>query len=441
MSRFVTLLSIPNLRARDLASMPNLSRLFAGGGHAILIPSFPAVTCPVQANMTTGTPPRDHGVVANGFYWRDQRRVEMWTSWNDCIQRPQIWDILHDRDRTVTSAAWFPLHSKGCGADFICTPAPVHNADGSESPWCFSRPELLYDELKAKLGDFPLHHFWGPLAGIQSTAWIVESAVLTAERYKPNFFYIYLPHLDYAAQKSGPESKAAKEAVKELDNEIAKLIAGFEKAYNEPPLWIVASEYVIVPVNHVAYPNRLLREAGLLKVNETEEGETLDFAGSKAWALADHQLSHVFVQDSDPKIVKRVARLFAKQPGIAEVLTGEDLAELRLNHERTGDVVLVSEPHSWQAYYWWNEDAKAPKFARTVDIHRKPGYDPVELHLDGRTKSIPLNANLVRGSHGAPARDPSQRGVLLTSEPGVFLGGQLSDTEVADIILKQFANE
>ncbi len=441
MSRYVALLSIPGLRARDLGSMPNLARLFAGGGHATLVPSFPAVTCPVQANMTTGMPPREHGVVANGFYWRDQRRVEMWTAWNDCIQRPQIWDMLHNRDRSITSAAWFPLHSKGCGADVICTPAPVHNADGSESPWCFSRPEALYDELKAKLGDFPLHHFWGPLAGIQSTAWIVGSAIHAAERYRPNFFYIYLPHLDYAAQKNGPESKAAKQAVADLDAEIAKLVAGFERAYSEPPLWIVASEYVILPVNDVVFPNRVLREAGLLKVSESDDGENLDLAASKAWALADHQFSHVYVQDSDPKLIKRASRLFAKQPGIAEVLTGEDLSEYRINHERTGDIVLVSESHSWQAYYWWLEDADAPRFARNVDIHRKPGYDPVELFLDGRTKSIPLNANLVRGSHGAPAREPSQRGVLLTSEPGVFLGGSLSDVEVAEIVLRQFATD
>jgi len=420
--------------------MPNLSRLFAGGGHAILVPSFPALTCPVQANMTSGRPPREHGVVANGFYWRDQRRVEMWTAWNDCIERPQIWDMLHDRDRSITSAAWFPLHSKGCGADYICTPAPVHNADGSESPWCFTRPEVLYDELKTKLGDFPLHHFWGPFAGIQSTAWIVASAIYTAERYKPNFFYIYLPHLDYAAQKSGPDSKAAKQAVVELDGEIGKLIEGFRKAYTEPPLWIAASEYVITSVNDVTYPNRILRDAGLLKVTETEEGELLDFAASKAVALADHQLSHIFVQDSDAKTIKKVARLFAKQPGVAEVLTGEDLAKYKIDHSRSGDVVVISEPNSWQAYYWWHDDAQAPKFARTVDIHRKPGYDPVELFLDGRTKSIPLNANLVRGSHGAPAKDSSQRGVLLTSEPGVFLGGSLSYVEIADLILKQFDN-
>jgi hypothetical protein len=441
MARFVVLLSIPGLRSRDLSAMPNLSRLFVGGGNAILVPSFPAVTCPVQANMTTGCPPSEHGVVANGFYWRDQHRVEMWTSWNDCIQRPQIWDVLHDRDRAITSAVWFPLHSKGSGADYLCTPAPVHNADGSESPWCFTRPESLYDELKTKHGHFPLQHFWGPLAGIQSTTWIVDTAVVTAERYKPNFFYIYLPHLDYAAQKSGPDSKAAHQAVAELDVEIGKLIKGFEKAYSEPPLWLAASEYVISAVHDVTFPNRVLRDAGLLKVNDSDEGENLDFAASKAWALADHQFSHIYVQDSDPKIIKKVARLFAKHPGIANVLTGDDFPKYKINHARTGDVVLISDPHSWQAYYWWQDDAKAPQYARTVDIHRKPGYDPVELFVDARSKTIPLNANLVRGSHGAPATELSQRGVFLTSEPGIFLGGQLADTQVAELILKQFAEE
>jgi predicted AlkP superfamily pyrophosphatase or phosphodiesterase len=439
MPQNVILVSIPGLRERDMSSMPNLARLATGGGYAALMPSFPAVTCPVQANMTTGKRPREHGVVANGFYWRDQRRVEMWTSWNDCILQPQIWDMLHDRDRAITSAVWFALHSKGSGADYICTPAPVHNADGSESPWCFTRPDTLYDELQGKLGHFPLHHFWGPLAGIQSTQWIVESAVYAAQRYRPNFFYIYLPHLDYAAQKSGPESKAAKQAVADLDAEIGKLVPGFEKAYSEPPLWLVASEYAIVPVDSVVYPNRVLREAGLLKVIESDDGEQLDLTASKAWALADHQFSHVFVQDSDPKLVKRVVRLFNKQPGVAEVISGESLGEYSLDHARSGDAVIVSEPASWQAYYWWEEDARAPKFARTVDIHRKPGYDPVELFFDARSKSIPLNAKLVRGSHGAPARSAAQRGVLLSSEPGVFTGGIVPDVDIAEIVMRQFA--
>jgi predicted AlkP superfamily pyrophosphatase or phosphodiesterase len=441
MPQHVVLLSVPGLRERDLSSMPNLARLATGGGYATLMPSFPAVTCPVQANMTTGRRPREHGVIANGFYWRDQRRVEMWTAWNDCILKPQIWDILHDRDRSITSAVWFALHSKGSGADYICTPAPVHNADGSESPWCFTRPDTLYDELQGKLGHFPLHHFWGPLAGIQSTEWIVASAVYAAGRYRPNFFYIYVPHLDYAAQRTGPESKAAKQAVAELDVEVGKLVPGLEKAYSEPPLWIVASEYAIVPVDNVVFPNRILREAGLLKVSESDDGENLDLTASKAWALVDHQFAHVFVQDADPKVIKRVTRLFNKQAGIAEVLAAEDFAEYGLDHARSGDIVLVSDPSSWQAYYWWLEDNRAPHFARTVDIHRKPGYDPVELFFDARSKTIPLNAKLVHGSHGAPARTPAQRGVLLSSEPGVFTGGIVPDVDIADIILRQFAME
>lgn len=438
MPRYVVMLSIPGLRERDLSSMPSLGRLATGGSYARLVPSFPALTCPVQANMMTGKLPREHGVVANGFYWRDQRRVEMWTSWNDCIERPQIWDLLHDHDRAITSSVWFALHSKGSGADYICTPAPIHNADGTEAMWCFTRPETLYDEMRSKQGDFPLQHFWGPLAGIQSTAWIVESAVYTAQRYKPNFYYIYLPHLDYAAQKNGPNSKAAKQALVELDAEIAKLAAGLEAAYDERPLWLVTSEYAIVPVEHVVYPNRLLREAGLLKVTEVEGGEYLDFANSKAWALADHQMSHVFVRDADPATIKKVAKLLAKQQGIAEVLHGETLAKYGLDHPRSGDLVLVSEPSSWQAYYWWIDNPKAPRYARTVDIHRKPGYDPVELFFDNRTKGIPLDASLVKGSHGAPVNDPTQCGVFLSSEAGVFLGGTLKDVEVAGIILKQF---
>ena len=287
--------------------------------------------------------------------------------------------------------------------------------------WCFTRPETLYDEMRTKLGDFPLQHFWGPLAGIQSTAWIVESAVHAAQRYKPNFFYIYLPHLDYAAQKNGPNGKAAKQALVDLDAEIGKLAAGIEAAYDERPLWLVASEYAIVPVDHVVYPNRLLREAGLLKVNDVEGGEYLDFAGSKAWALADHQFSHVFVRDADPATIKKVAKLFAKQQGIAEVLHGETLAKYGLDHPRSGDVVLISEPNSWQAYYWWIDNPKAPRYARTVDIHRKPGYDPVELFFDNRTKGIPLDASLVKGSHGsASERSHAVRRVFVVRGGRIF---------------------
>jgi len=423
--------------------MPRLRSLVSGGDRAELVPSFPAVTCPVQANMTTGVTPNEHGVIANGFYWRERHEVEMWTSTNACVQRPQLWDIMHKHNPSLTAAVWFPLHSKECGADYVCTPAPIHNADGTESMWCYTRPEGLYETLLGELGQFPLQHFWGPMANLKSTAWIVASAVQAAKQYRPNLFYVYLPHLDYAAQKNGPDSEEAKQALVDLDGEIGKLVDGFASAYGEDrPLWLVASEYAIVPVDHVSYPNRVLREAGLLSVKKEGQdesaGELLDFEASRAWAMVDHQFAHVFVRDSDAATIRQVQQLLAEQAGVAEVLTQDELGPHDLAHTLTGDLIVISQPHSWQAYYWWLDDAKAPAFAHQVDIHRKPGYDPVELFWDPAKPGVPLDPSLVKGSHGAPAKDPTQRGVLLSSERGVFVERPLADTDVADIVLRQF---
>jgi predicted AlkP superfamily pyrophosphatase or phosphodiesterase len=433
------LLSIPGLRDRDLTAMPHLRELTRHGEQAILTPTFPCVTCPVQANMTTGKLPDQHGVVANGFYWRDKRQVEMWTAWNDCIESPQIWDILGHHGGELTTAVWFPLHSKGANADLICTPAPIHNPDGSESLWCYTRLTEMYGQLRDALGDFPLKNFWGPLANINSTAWIVDSAIIAARECQPQFFYIYLPHLDYAAQKIGPDSPAAQTALTELDNQIAKLTAGCEEAYRGEELtWLVASEYAIVPVDHVVYPNRILREAGLLKVRDEPDGEHLDMAASRAWAMVDHQFSHIFTQPGDTEAIAKVRELFENCVGITEVLSGAERVRYHMDHERSGEVIMISTPSSWQAYYWWLDDAKAPGFARTVDIHRKPGYDPVELFFDPATRSIPLDASLVRGSHGAPAEQENQRGVILSSQSGVLGHQVLADTQVFDTVLRYF---
>ena len=307
----VLLISVPGLRARDLPSMPRLRQLMGAGEQATLTPSFPAVTWPVQANMLTGCLANEHGVIGNGFYWRDEHRVEMWTASNDVIQRPQLWDVLHRYSAELTSAVWFPMLSKRSGADFVCMPAPVHNPDGSESLWCYTKPTELYGDLRDALGHFPLQHFWGPLANIKSTAWIADSAVVAAERFRPHFFYLYLPHLDYAAQKTGPDSEQATSALAEMDEAIGRLADGFARAYGGADLlWLAASEYVITPVDHVTYPNRVLREAGLLQVDTRGDGEHLDFANSRAWALVDHQASHVFVKDADAGVIQRVVELF-----------------------------------------------------------------------------------------------------------------------------------
>jgi hypothetical protein len=436
----VIFLSVPGLRSQDLAAMPNLSRLTSGGDRATLVPSFPCVTWPVQANMLTGKLPREHGVVANGFYWRDKREVEMWTAWNEKIQQPQLWDLLHQKDPAITSAVWFPMLSKGCGADYICMPAPIHNPDGSESLWCYTKPVEMYGTLRDTFGHFPLMNFWGPLANIKSTAWIADSAGWAMQQHRPSFFYIYLPHLDYAAQKTGPDGPAALKAVGELDVVLGKLAASAEQAYGgQEVTWLVASEYVITPVDHVTYPNRMLREGGLLSVkSDASGGELIDFEHSAAWALVDHQFSHVFVKDRDAAIIGRVVDRFRGQAGFAQVLAGDDRRQYALDHERAGDVVLISSANSWQAYYYWQHDERAPKFARTVDIHNKPGYDPVELHFDMATKSIPLDATLVKGSHGAPALTNNQRGVLLSSRKGMLASATHADTDVCQIVLKQF---
>ncbi len=439
MPQRVVLISVPALREQDLGRMPVLAEMAAGGSRARLTPGFPAVTCPVQADMTTGVRANRHGVVGNGFFYRDHGEFEMWTAWNECIQAPQIWDVLHERRPGTTSAVWFPLHSKGCGADYICTPAPIHNPDGSESLWCYTRPEPLYAELIEELDHFPLHHFWGPLANISSSEWIIDSAVRAAGRYRPDFFYIYLPHLDYSPQKFGPDDEMSHIATTQLDEALGRLRDGFTGAYDEEPLWLVASEYVIGAVDHIAYPNRVLREAGLLAITREEQGgEILDVANSPAWALTDHQLSHVFVKDGDPQVIERAAALFRGAEGIAEVLVGAEKARYALDHARSGDVVLVSAADSWQAYYYWKDDAQAPSFARTVDIHRKPGYDPCEMHIDQAAGGIALDAALVRGSHGAPSKEEWQRGMIVASQPGVLAGSTLEVVDVFSTVLRQF---
>ncbi len=437
MASKVILLTIPALRHSDLDRMPNLMALVGSGSRSRIEHSFPAVTWPAQANLLTGKTPEQHGVIANGFYWREEQRVEMWTAWNEVIQSPQIWDVLPKINPALKSAAWFPMLSKGCAADYVCMPAPIHQPDGSEDLWCYTKPQSFYGELLQSMGHFPLQHFWGPLANIQSSQWIANSAALTFQQFKPDFFYIYLPHLDYAAQKTGPDSPAALNAVEELDQVLGNLVEQIHSAHDSVS-WLVASEYVITPVDHVCYPNRILREAGLLKIQNTNDGEQINFSESDAWAMVDHQFSHIFVRNSDPTVIDQVKHLFQGQEGIDQVLALEQRCQLQMNHKRSGEVILVSSPNSWQAYYWWLEDSQAPNFARTVDIHRKPGYDPVELHFDKKTKTIPLDASLIRGSHGAPAVSQEQQGVLLSSTADLLTKATIRETDIFDLVLDHF---
>jgi predicted AlkP superfamily pyrophosphatase or phosphodiesterase len=419
MSSNLIFLSVPGLRPKDVRRdrMPTLYRWANRGLMTELTPSFPAVTSPVQASMLTGVPPRRHGVIANGFFDRARREVAFWVAHNDAIQAPQTWDELRRLRPDWTSAVWHAQNIKGAGADYIVTPAPVHEPDGTTRLWCYSRPDSLYPELLETLGHFPLQHYWGPLAGIESTRWILRAAAWLHQRSAPHFHWIYIPHLDYAGQKHGPDSEEARRALGELDAELSAFAQAIAASSVRDPIFLVAGEYAMTAVRGVVYPNRILRQIGMLTTRMEDDGEHIDLARSPAFAMVDHQFAHVYVENQDPAAIERIAGLFRGLPGVAAVHAGAARAHLGMDHPRAGDLVLIAADDHWFAYYWWLEADRAPSFARTVDIHRKPGYDPVELFIDPATRSIPLNPLLVRGSHGVPATQAHHRTALVCSRP------------------------
>lgn len=450
------LFSVPGLRRGDIT--PELTPALWGwvrtGGMTDLVPTFPCVTSPVQASILTGRPPREHGVIANGFYHRDRDEVEFWTGGCEVVQAEPVWETLRRTRPGLTSAVWHVQNIKRASADFIVTPAPIHEPDGTTRLWCYSRPDGLYGKLLAELGHFPLQHYWGPLSGIQSTQWILRAALWLLRHKAPNFNVVYIPHLDYAGQKHGPDSPQARQALLDLD----RALGGFADEVAHLPLrgdivYMVAGEYAMTDVCGVIYPNRVLRQAGLLKIATVEGHEQVDLRTSPAFAMVDHQLAHIYIRragstpgdrscTSPPPTdrIEHVADLFRGMPGIAGVFAGDDRRDVGLDHERSGDIVLVSAADHWFAYYWWLEDDLAPSYARTVDIHRKPGYDPVELFFDPATKSIPLNAELVRGSHGAPVGSGGAATVFLTSHPhpGIHDAPAIRDLDVAALVIRRF---
>jgi hypothetical protein len=438
-------LSVPGLRPSDIdpRNTPTLYSWANGGVMAELAPTFPCVTSCVQASIMTGTPPNAHGVIANGFYDRNRREVAFWVAHNDVIAGEQIWDSIRCERPGFTSAVWHAQNIKDASADFIVTPAPIHEPDGKMKLWCYSKPDGLYQQLLDAMGHFPLHQYWGPLSNIESTKWILNAAAWLVEKHSPNFHWIYIPHLDYAGQKFGPDSAQARDAIKELDRalgEFAQGVAG--TGAGDRVAYLVVGEYAMTDVTGVVFPNRVLRETGLLAAREEGGREYLDLKNSAAFGMVDHQFAHVYINaDANrerKRAVERVVDLFRGTPGIAGIYADQDRAHIGMDHPRSGDAVLVCDDAHWLGYYWWFDDALAPPFARTVDIHRKPGYDPVELFFDPATKGIPLNAALVKGSHGVPATQAKHRTALICSiaSRAVQPGGVYRDTDVKRISLE-----
>src|SRR4051812_3318342 len=429
---------------------PRLKSFASGGTMVPLGGVTPAVTAAVQSTYLTGLPPSGHGAVGNGWLFRDTMEVRLWQQSNRLVQAPKVWEAGGpDRITCANLCWWFAMYSS---ADVTVTPRPMYPADGRKIPDCYTKPGDLRDRLQAELGQFPLFKFWGPAASIESTKWIAEAAKLVDKDFDPTLSLVYLPHLDYDLQKKGP-SDGIEEPLRELDAVAGELIDFYEARGARV---IVLSEYGIVPVSRPVHPNRILRSAGLVAYRMELGREVIDIGGSEAFAMADHQISHVYVRD--PARVEEVRALFEGVPGVGEVLDEAGKREYGLDHERSGEVVLIAEPDSWFTYYYWEDDAKAPDYARTVDIHRKPGYDPVELFLDPAIRVpplaigsrlirkklgfrtlldvIPLDATLVKGSHGRIPDDPAKGPLLMTRHADLLSDGEVAATDVHDVILR-----
>jgi predicted AlkP superfamily pyrophosphatase or phosphodiesterase len=469
---------------------PGIAEFRKRGALAHIVPAFPAVTCTAQSNYLTGKLPSQHGIVGNGWFNRDLAEIQFWKQSNHLVQQPKIWDELRKQSEIVNRKSsivnlfwWFNLYST---VDYSLTPRPMYPTDGRKVFDVYSWPYSIRPEIKRELGEFPFFGFWGPAAGIKTpqgsadcaTRWIAESAKWIENKYSPTLNLIYLPHLDYNLQRHGPFSGGRAGSplpadgahgvtrptnpkihrdLREIDAIVGDLIDFFGKRGVQV---VLLSEYGITNVDTPVHLNRIFRQQGWLAVKDELGLEILDAGASKVFAVADHQVAHVYLNpDAESGLEKSVRELLEQTDGVESVLGRTEKIAAGIDHPRTGDLMAVAKENAWFTYYYWLDDTRAPDFARTVDIHRKPGYDPVELFLDPNISLpklkiawrllqkklgfrmlmdvVPLDATLVKGSHGRRPADKKDWPVFITSQPKVLGGKPIESTDVYQILLRQ----
>ncbi|MFF3403640.1 alkaline phosphatase family protein [Streptomyces sp. NPDC002659] len=444
-------LDVVGLTPRLLEHMPHLRALGRSGSQAPLGTVLPAVTCAAQSTFLTGALPAEHGIVGNGWYFRELGEVLLWRQHNGLVGGDKLWDAARriDPGYTVANICWW--YAMGADTDIIVTPRPVYYADGRKEPDCYTRPPALHDELTDKLGTFPLFHFWGPGADLVSSQWIIDATRHIMRTRHPDLTLCYLPHLDYDLQRFGPDDPRSHQAAADLDAALAPLLNDAQRVGRTV---VALSEYGITPVSRPVDINRALRRAGLLEVHTQDGMEYLDTMASRAFAVADHQLAHIYVRC--PEDLDAAREALADLPGIEQLLDDEGKKTHGLDHPRSGELVAVAEPDAWFTYYYWLDDTRAPDFAQLVEIHRKPGYDPAELFMDPldpyvrvkaakaiarkklgmryRLAVVPLDPSPIRGSHGRLPDRPEDGPLFLCSDPQA-VSGPVGATEVKSLLL------
>ena len=450
MKRTVVLNVVGLTRSLLGAKTPNLNKLIEGSADIRAI--TPAVTCTMQTTYLTGKLPREHGIVGNGWYFRDLGEVMFWRQSNRLVQSEKIWQSARQRDAAFTCANSFWWYNMVTDLEWAVTPRPLYCADGKKLPDCYSIPPELRERFNREFGQFPLFQFWGPATSITASDWIGKAAMAIEEEHQPTLQLVYLPHLDYILQKVGPEGDLDRD-LSEIDTLCGKLIDFFR---NRGCRVIVLSEYGITPVSRPLHPNRILRDAGFLSLKVDLGREYLDPGTSRAFAVADHQIAHIYVKNRND--IPAVQHLFSGVPGVEQVLGAEGKRRYGLDHERSGELLLIAGGESWFTYYFWNDDSRAPDYARTVNIHAKPGYDPCELFLDPKLPApkakiawtllkkalgfryllevIPLDASLVKGSHGRVTDRADEGPLFMTTEPELLEAPLIEAEQVRDLLLK-----
>lgn len=464
---------------------PRIREFAARGAQALIHPAFPAVTCTAQSSYLTGSTPAAHGIVGNGWYHRELAEVQFWKQSNHLVHGRKIWEDLRARDPKFTCAKMFWWYNMYSSADYSVTPRPMYPADGRKFFDVYSAPYELRPALKSELGEFPFATFWGPVAGKQSpqggpdaaSRWIAASAKWIEKKHQPTLNLVYLPHMDYNLQRhgvsaecgmrsgsagsaaGGSQSQLKPEIVPDLraiDGIVGDLIDFF---YARDVSVVLLSEYGITNVHQPVHLNRLFRSEGWLAIKEELGLELLDCGASKVFAVADHQVAHIYLNDRS--LERRVREVVNSWDGVETVLGSAEKAALGIDHPRAGDLIAVAEPKAWFTYYYWQDDARAPDFARTVDIHRKPGYDPVELFADPKLSPlalkakiitrllkkklgfrmlmdvIPLDASLVKGSHGRRPENREDWPLFITDRPELLQAGQMEATDVYHALMRQ----
>jgi predicted AlkP superfamily pyrophosphatase or phosphodiesterase len=448
---------------------PRIAEFFRRNALAHIAPAFPAVTCAAQSNYLTGKSPTQHGIVGNGWYHRELAEVHFWKQSNHVVQSQKIWSALKSTAPSATTANCFWWYNMYSSVDYSITPRPIYRADGGKIFDVYSWPYSIREEIKKELGEFPFFGFWGPAAGIKTpqgaadsaTRWIADSAQWIEKKFSPTLNLIYLPHLDYNLQRHGPFAPDGRQInptiipdLQAIDAIVGDLIRFFD---GRGVQIVLLSEYGITNVNTPIHLNRLFRGQGWLTVKDELGLEVLDAGASRVFAVADHQIAHIYL--NDPSLEKSVRDVLEKTPGIEKILGAEEKAAAGIAHSRAGDLIAIAAENAWFTYYYWNDDTSAPDFARTVDIHRKPGYDPVELFIDPKISQpklkiatrllkkklgfrmlmdlIPLDATLVKGSHGRRPADKKDW-PLIAAKPEFLSAKQIESTHVFQVLLRHF---